>query len=83
MLSKTHKTSKTSGKREKIACVTIGHLPKLKNIKNGGLREWRREGSGWCMEKKPKTHGHFTLATLIYKIVIISCRIIKMPLLGL
>jgi len=35
--------SKTSGKREKIACATMGHLPKLKNIKNGGFREWRRE----------------------------------------
>jgi len=26
--------------------ATMGHLPKLKNIKNGGLREWRREESG-------------------------------------
>jgi len=29
-------------KREKLACASMGHLPKLKNIKNGGWREWRR-----------------------------------------
>jgi len=28
---------------KKIACATMGHLPKLKNNKNGGLREWRRK----------------------------------------
>jgi len=33
--------SKTSGKREKSACASMGHLPKLQNIKNGGWREWR------------------------------------------
>jgi len=49
LLSKTHKTSKTSGKREKIACSTMGHLPKLKNNKNGGLGECRRKRSGWCL----------------------------------
>jgi len=44
--------SKTSGKREKIACATMGHLPKLKNNKNGGLREWR--------EKEQLVHGKET-----------------------
>jgi len=29
----------------------MGHLPKLKNIKNGGWREWRREECG-CMKEK-------------------------------
>ena len=27
------KRQKTSGKREKIACATMGHLPKLKKTK--------------------------------------------------
>jgi len=39
-----------NGKREKLACATMGHLPKLKNNKNGGLRECGRRRSGWCMK---------------------------------
>jgi len=38
-----------NGKRQKFGYATMGHLPKLKNNKNGGLREWRRKRSGWCM----------------------------------
>jgi len=47
--------SLTSGKHEKIACATMGHHPKLKNIKNGGLREWRREkaAGAWKRNLKP------------------------------
>jgi len=75
--------SKTSGKREKIACATMGHLSKLKNIKNGGFREWRREKAASAWKRNLKTRGHFTPATLIYKIVILPLRITKMPLLGL
>jgi len=42
-----------SAKREKIACATMGHLPKLKNIKNRGLRECGRRRSGWSPPCRP------------------------------
>jgi len=37
--------SKTNGKREKSACASMGHLPKLEKPKNGGWREWREESA--------------------------------------
>jgi len=45
--------SKTNGKREKSACASMGHFPKLKNIKNGGWREWRRKVCSWLPGKRP------------------------------
>jgi len=32
-------------KREKFVCATMGHLPKLKNNKNGGLGSGEEEGA--------------------------------------
>jgi len=58
-----------SEKREKSACASMGHLQKLKNIKNGGLREWRGRESGW-------------LPLRITKMSLLPLRITKMPLLG-
>jgi len=58
----------------------MGHLPKLKNNKNGGLREWRREQSGCCMLNDLKLVVTSLFATSIYKNAIMSCRITKIPL---
>jgi len=42
-----------NGKCEKLASATMGHLPKLKNNKNGGLRECGRRRSGCFITCRP------------------------------
>ena len=71
------------GKREKLACASMGHLPKLKTSKMEVGENVGDEVCSWCMEKKPYSRGHLKSASIIYKITIMSCRITKMPLLGL
>jgi len=61
----------------------MGHLPKLKNNKNGGLRECGRRRSGWCMLNDLKLVVTSPIATSIYKNAILPHLITKMPLLGL
>jgi len=83
VLSKTHKTWKTNGKREKLACASMGHLPKLKTSKMEVGENVEEEECGCLHARRPNFHGHLKFASIIYKIVIMSCRITKMPLLGL
>jgi len=75
--------SKTSGKREKLACASMGHLAKLKNIKNGGWREWRRREVGLHEGEDLILVVPSPLATSIYKNIILPLRITKMLLLDL
>jgi len=75
--------SKTSGKREKLACASMGHLPKLQKPKMESGEEYRRRCVAGLHGKRPNFRGHIQSATHIYKIVIMDCRIAKMPLLAL
>ena len=45
MLSKTHKTWKMNGKREKFVCATMGHLSKLKKTKMEVWESGEEEGA--------------------------------------
>ena len=74
-MSKTHKTSKTSGKHEKIACATKAQ----KQQKWRFERVWKKKERLLHVEW-PKTRGHLTLPLIIYKIVTLPLRFTKMPL---
>jgi len=45
--------------------------------------EGEEEVCGWCMEKRPNSHGPITPCHNIYKNAILPLKIIKMPVLGL
>jgi len=55
----------------------------LKHKKNEVGENVEEEECSFLHARRPKTRGPITPATHIYKIAIMSCRITKMPLLGL
>ena len=68
-----------SGKREKSACASMGHLPKLENMK----MEVGEDAKRLVHAKKANTRGQIKSATSIYKNAILQLIITKMPLLSL
>jgi len=57
-----------------------GHLHGSLENENGGFEERLKMKERLVPSCRPKTRGHLTLPLIIYKIVIMSCKITKMPL---
>jgi len=73
----TYKTLKTSGKRENSACASMGHLPKLENIKNGGWRRVEKMICGWCMPRDLILVVKSTLPPLFTKLPLLGVELRK------